>query len=75
MSNQEQENMISQPAKKPRRPWPNIIHGLFTDESFLGVSALTILGGVALYKNLPEIAGIALGGIAGLLKNRTGKDE
>ncbi len=49
---------------------------LLTNESFLGVISLTILGGVGIYCGHIEIAGVAVGGIAAMLRGAQGeKDE
>jgi len=54
----------------PKR-WVTIL----TNESFLGTFSLTILGCFALYNNMNEIAGIALGGIAAMLRGKEGQDD
>lgn len=46
---------------------------LLTNESFLGTFALSILGGIALYQGHSEMAGIALGGIAAMLRGKEGE--
>lgn len=46
---------------------------LLTNESFLGVLSLSVLGGIALYKGHSEMAGIALGGIAAMLRGKEGE--
>lgn len=48
---------------------------LFTNESFLGVTALTLLGCLAIWKNHLEIAGVAIGGIAAMLRGALGESN
>ena len=48
---------------------------LLTNESFIGTSALTVLGIVALVYGHIEIAGVAIGGIAAMLRGAVGQDE
>lgn len=48
---------------------------LLTNESFLGTLALGVLGGFAIYKGQPEMAGIALGGIAAMLRGKEGEKD
>lgn len=46
---------------------------LFTNEAFLGVLSLTILGCFAIYHSNVELAGVAIGGIAALLRGEKGE--
>lgn len=48
---------------------------LLTNESFLGTMALGIIGGIAVFKGQPEMAGIALGGIAAMLRGKEGERD
>jgi hypothetical protein len=52
------------------RPWVKIL----TNESTIGVFALTIVACGALYVDAIEIAGVATGGVAAMLKNIGGQD-
>jgi len=51
------------------------IKNLLTNEAFLGTVALTILGSLALIFNHIEIAGVAIGGIAAMLRGAKGETE
>lgn len=48
---------------------------ILTNESTLGTVALTIIGTIATVMGAYEIAGVAVGGIAGMLKGIKGDDD
>ncbi len=47
---------------------------LLTNEAFIGTVALTVLGGLALYYGRSEMAGVAVGGIAAMLRGSKGEE-
>ncbi len=55
---------------KKSRAWVKIL----TNESTIGVFALLIVACYALYTGSTEIAGVAAGGVAAMVKNIGGQD-
>lgn len=60
---------MTEQVSKPRA-WVKIL----TNESTIGVPALTIIACMALYVEAYEIAGVAAGAIGAMLKNIGGSD-
>jgi len=60
--------------QKQKRSLGLLIYGVLKDDVFVGITALTLLGGLSIYYGQMEIAGVAVGGIAGMLKRKGGED-
>lgn len=53
----------------------NFLKSLLSDESFLGVSSLMILGILCIIYDQTELGGVAVGGIAALLRGQKSQGE
>lgn len=60
--------------RKQKKSLGVLVYGVLKDDVFVGIAALTLLGGLAIYYGEMEIAGVAVGGIAGMLKRKGGED-
>ena len=56
--------------QQQKRPWVRLL----TNESTIGTFALLVIAGLALWFDAKEIAGVAVGGIAAMLRNKEGQD-
>jgi len=70
----ENQNPIEVKNKEPRKPITNVIYGVLKDREFVGITALAVLGGIALYFEQMEAAMAAVTGVAALFKRGSKED-
>ena len=74
MTDEENQAPIQVKNKEPRKPIANAIYGILKDREFVGITALAVLGGIALYFEQLEVAMASVTGVAALFKRGNKED-